>query len=350
MISNNKYSKLSIPFPRQNTPRFFAIFAGMTASIKPRASRKSLDKLIKYLGKRAKDFKKCFDTSSKWCLKYADLVTREHDPQTMEYAERHHIVPVSYYKAAGFRGHRWHESICSGNIAVLPFGEHLYAHYCAALCARGEMVDKCAHAFWKMYTAQSRGGRKLLPGEREFVKSIPAREAEKVRGMISQVALVEKEGRPHSWDDPVAAVKASQRSYYVKNGDLVRARSKRYREEHPEECRQRGKQWYVDNRDHVREYSKLYREENAGAIKAQRKEYRETHREEIAARKHDDHIRNREKNNARSRKWYREHIGEEHEKARAYRETHKEEIRLRDRAYYANNKEAISERADNSFL
>ena len=83
----------------------------------PTASRKRLEKLLEYLGDRAKDFKKCFDIESKWCWKYADLVLRGMKRRRLKYAEGHHIVPASFY------GKR-NRAVSNANLTILSFSEH----------------------------------------------------------------------------------------------------------------------------------------------------------------------------------------------------------------------------------
>ena len=68
----------------------------------PVASRQRLDELLEYLGERAEDFKKCFDVESEWCWKYADLVLRGVNARVLDYGERHHVIPFTYYKSIGY--------------------------------------------------------------------------------------------------------------------------------------------------------------------------------------------------------------------------------------------------------
>lgn len=187
----------------------------------PIASKQRLSMLLEYLGIRADDFKQCFDTESKWCWKYADLMLRGLQDRNFEYAERHHIIPFAYYKENGVTCHRWHVSVCTNNVSVLSFGEHVYAHYCLAQCARGFMIDKSAHAFWKMYQAKTRGKKKILPDEKIFVDTIPQIEAERIRGLIAEVANVENSGRKHKWEGGPAYSK----SYREANIDIIRKKN-----------------------------------------------------------------------------------------------------------------------------
>ena len=187
----------------------------------PVASRQRLDELLEYLGDRAEDFKKCFDIESEWCWKYADLMLRGLLPRNFDYAERHHIIPFAYYKEHGATCHRWHISVCTNNVSVLSFGEHVYAHYCLAQCSMGVMIDKSAHAFWKMYRAKTRGKKNVLPEEKVFVESIPQVEAERIRGLIAEVANVENSGRKHKWE----GTQAYSKSYREANIDIIRKKN-----------------------------------------------------------------------------------------------------------------------------
>lgn len=306
----------------------------------PVASRQRLDELLEYLGDRAEEFKKCFDIESEWCWKYADIVLRGLDERNLEYAERHHIIPVAYYKLNGVQVGRWADTIAKGNYTVLSFAEHLYAHYCLALCSTGELNGKMSVAFCTMWGADVRGGFDI-PEESKLLTMITEADVSRIRGMNPQVSKVDADGRTHFYEDPEKAQKESGRAYYEENKELVKQRNKKRREEHRDELIAYGKQWYRDNTEHVKEYQKNYQENNREKISSQRKDYREKNKERIAKKKHDDHIKNREADNARGRKWYAENKEYCQEKSKEYRDTHREEKREHDRKYHQENRDAI---------
>ena len=270
----------------------------------PKASKKSLEELLKFLGPRAEDFKKCFDTESDWCLMYADLMMRNvNDTRKHEYKEGHHVIPACYY---GTRS----RSIDKGNLIALPYGEHLYSHYCAANCAIGRMKHKMARAFSTMYSIAVGKKRPLFPTDEELIAAIPELEAKRILGMTKRVAKVESEGRTHRWEDPVQAWK----DYYNMNKEKLSKKAKEYREK---------------NKERLKLQNKKYREENPEHIKALRKA---------------SYARNREKNLARSKEYRLAHIEEKREYDRKYREANVEHKKAIDRAYYTVHAEEIKAR------
>ena len=306
----------------------------------PVASKQRLDELLEYLGDRAEDFKKCFNVDSDWCLKYADIVLRGLEERNLEYAERHHIIPVAYYKLNGICGGRWADTIAKGNYTVISFAEHLYAHYCLAMGSVEPLKGKMSVAFCTLWGADTRGGVDI-PEETKLLTMITEAEVNRIRGMNPQVSKVDADGRTHFWEDSEKAQKEAGRAYYDANKEVVKHRNQVRRTEHRDELIAYGKQWYEDNKERIKEYGKEYRAKNEAKIKAKSKEYRENNKERIAKKKHDDHIKNREADNAKKRKYYAENKEHCHANAKVYRESHKEEIRERNRKYHQENRDAI---------
>lgn len=284
----------------------------------PTASKERLDELLVYLGDRAEDFKKCFDIESEWCWKYADLMLRGLNTRHLEYAETHHIVPYCWYKNNGCTKNRQSKYICYRNTAVLLFSEHVVAHYCAAMCGKGEMRDKNATAFWHMYNTNKRNTHDL-PDLDELYEVIDIADAIRVRSMIDKIARLDAEGRTHRWEDPVKAYKdyraaykdaiklrtqrhyenhrddilAYQKDYYANNSDKVKARNKTYRANNSDKVAAYQHEHYIQNKADKQEYDKEYRRKNNKRIKARSAKYRKENAPKIAEKKHTYYVENK---------------------------------------------------------
>ena len=278
----------------------------------PTASRKRLDTLLEYLGDRAGDFKKCFDIESEWCWKYADLVLRGMKKRNLEYAEGHHVVPASFY------GKRGCNTVDDGNITVLSYGEHLWAHYCLTWCATDKMRGKMARAFLSMYNIGVAGSRPLIPSEAELLDAIPEMELKRIRTMEPQWAKVEAEGRTHKSEDP----KQYRKDYYEANREKRIEYVKTYSEANREKIAEYQKAYREVNKDKLSEYFKVYNDAN----KEKKKAYREANKEKIAEKYKAYYNANKEKNT---------------ERCKAYRDANREKIRKRCKAYRDANREKI---------
>lgn len=243
----------------------------------PTASRKRLEELLAYLGDRAEDFKKCFDVESEWCWKYADIVMRGMGARDLEYAERHHVIPVAFYrKCHGFTGNRWAKKISIGNISILTFGEHIYAHLLAVRCVHHEYTGICAAGFWKMYkcNAKTKGS---IPEDAEFIKQIDELEALRIRSMVPRIAAVDARGGTHKWEDAKQAQKEIHEMFKQKKPTYY----KDYYNEHAEEKRQYSRDYAMEHKQEKREYDKNYRLVNAERIRKGKKVYATSHREQL---------------------------------------------------------------------
>lgn len=253
------------------------------------ASRKRLEELLTFLGDRAEDFKKCFDVESEWCWKYAAIVLRGvNDKRKFPYREGHHIVPASFY------GKR-NKSVNEGNLISLPYGEHLFAHYCAAQCGIGKNAGKMASAFCTMYRIGMAGKRPMLPSEAELIAAIPEMEVRRIQGMDPRWSKLELECRTHRSDDPA--------TYY--------------------------REWVENNKEHVKTYKKNYYEEHKEELSDQWKEAYPEKRDKILKQHKEAYRKDPEKILKRNKKW---------------RDAHPEKIREYKKTYYANNKDKIAER------
>ena len=275
-----------------------------------------MDQLLEYLGSRADDFKKCFDIESEWCWKYADLVLRGLEKRELEYAEGHHIVPASFYR----------KRRCSisddGNLTTLTYGEHLWAHYCMALCAIGKMRGKMAMAFFVMYWIGMKGCRPLMPSEAELFNAIPEMEMRRIQAMEPKWAKVEAEGRTHKCDDPVKYSK----DYYESNKEKILKQRKIYNKTNKKKISEQHKAYYESNKEKILEYHKSYREANEEKILESKKASYEANKEKILERNKAYCEANKEKI-AEYRKSYHEANKEKiSEQMKAYREANKEKI------------------------
>lgn len=252
----------------------------------PIASKQRLDELLTYLGDRAIDFKKCFDIESEWCLKYADLIMRGTTNRTLEYGERHHIVPVSYYRENGYDGSRENSIIDKNNWSTLTFAEHLYAHYCVAQCTSGRMMHKMIRAFWTMYSLKTKNKRHVDISELELLESIGDSEATRIISMHESVAKVTEEGRTHHWEDKAKA----KHDYAVATRDHIREYKRAYIAAHIEDVRKYKREWAREHSEDQREY----RQNNSIKIKERQKTYREENKPMIIAGKKKCYANNRE--------------------------------------------------------
>lgn len=244
--------------------------------ILPEARRERMDQLLEYLGdtsryseyysgNRAEDFKKCFDIESEWCWKYADLVLRGMDARDIEYGERHHIIPFTYYKSILGKVSRKSRLVNESNLCILDYIEHIYAHFCMAHCACNENFRaKMARAFCHM----SGFITKINKNDVNLVDSIIPKQ--EIRSMMPSVIKVEAEGRTHFWEDPKQAAAD-------------------WRALHREDAKIRSREWYANNKDRAKEWWNSYSTEHHDEIQAQRKSFRENNRELLRQRAKDDY-------------------------------------------------------------
>lgn len=285
----------------------------------PKADRARLEQLLEYLvdtsryseyydGNRAEDFKKCFDIESEWCWKYADLMLRGLEERSMEYGERHHVVPYSFYKTKGSKVSPRASAVFTGNMTVLSFSEHMFAHYCAAMCALWDMRGNMAYAFNLMYSKQR---KKSLCSESDVLSYIESVDVDRIRLSMPTSQIVESDGRVHCWEDPVLAVKQQKRSSYVKNID-------RNRESGRERARRRRASRTDEDKQAQSEYQKEYREEHKPELSEYNRQYSATHQEQCKE--------NMERFLLKHPGYYAEH-------GKKYHEAHREEQNAKTREY-----------------
>lgn len=287
----------------------------------PVASRQRLDDLLEYLGDRAEDFKKCFDIESEWCWKYADLILRGTMKRELAYGERHHIIPVTFYRSNGYKGCRWAKIVTDKNLAILTFGEHVYSHYLAVHCANANYRGGCASAFWKLYTCNFKSPNRL-PEDIDIITRIGELDAVRIRSMIDSVANVDKRGGTHSWEDR----KQQQREWAEQNKDHL----KKQRHEN-----------YMSNREQRLLDSAIYHANNPEVhLKASRK-YSKTHRNEINEKSRQTYHANpqhRQEINKRSNEKHKE-VRKQHRKE--YKIANALHIKQQNHIYYENHKDEI---------
>jgi hypothetical protein len=329
--------------------------------LKPKASKKSLEKLLAYLGttenyskhykgNRAEDFKKCFDTESPWCWMYADLVLRGLEKRNAEPGdEGHHAVPRSFY---GVR--TYCSKIDAGNLFTLSYAEHVLVHYCACYCATGKNLGKMIRGFLTMYNMYVKGRKTIMPSEAELLDAIPEMELRRIRAMEPRWAKVEADGRTHYSEDP----KQYRKEYQEANKEKIAEQQKAYREANREKLAERMKAWYEANKDRILEQRKANYETNKekilesqkanydankDKIHEKQKSYREANKEKIALRGKYYRETNKEKIAERKKTHYEANKDKIHEKQKSYREANKEKIAEQRKAHYETNKEKILE-------
>lgn len=332
----------------------------------PEARRERMDQLLEYLGdtsryseyydgNRAEDFKKCFDIESEWCWKYADLMLRGMEKRELIYGAEHHIVPRAYYKIIGLNLHQRHHALSASNITTLSYGEHLYAHYCLALCSIGEMTPKMRISFHSMYNMRNRGPHKVTVSDTELIECISNEDFEKIRLSIPRIAKVENEGRTHRWEDPEKykkeyneinkeKIRETHRIYREKHKEELSLKRKKYCEEHPELIKQQRKESYARNRESNLAKAKKYRNEHLEWKKEYDKKYREEHLDERRTKDHEYYLVNGEKIRERQRERYANYTDADKERERGYRIKRKDKKAAYDKEYVQRNYERIRER------
>ena len=238
----------------------------------PTAERENVEKLLEVLGDRAEDFKRCFDIENEWCWKYAGLMLRGMEKRVLEYGERHHVVPFVYYKRTLEHCTRKTASVNKGNLSVLGFGEHVYAHFCIVKCVKDTYMRQIlATAFCHMSGFKS----KIADTDLELLGVISETEIKMVRLLNPSVAKVEAEGRTHFWEDPEKAVQE-------------------WRALHREEAKERSRKWYAENKDRSKEWRKTYNIEHHDELQASRKKFRENNREVLREKSKQDYYDHRD--------------------------------------------------------
>lgn len=315
----------------------------------PVASRQRLDDLLEYLGDRAEDFKKCFDIESEWCWKYADIVLRGIKDRKLEYAERHHMVPRCFY---GCR--RDAKKGCVGNMSKLSYSEHMYAHYCAALCSLDTVKNYMCIAFCRMYATGKKFMIHNIPSECEFLNVISEREYKKVRSIHDKVALIDAEGRTHSFDDPVAYKKelqlryrdtgnAKRRARYAANKEEELEKKHKYYDENKELLSEKAKVRYSNDREERCRKTREYRTANLEKVRTREKKYADTHKEQRAASNKKWRENNKERVSANQKKWREENKEHVAQKNKEWVENNRDKSNQIKRNWATNNKAKVNE-------
>ena len=288
----------------------------------PVASKQRLDELLKYLGDRAEDFKKCFDTESEWCWKYADLVLKrlKRKKGSLKYGEVHHIVPRCFY------GTRKDDVvICKGNLVTFTFAEHIYAHFCLAMCALACLSLKMSVAFTMMYGFREKVSMMVMPSEAVLIDELPEIEVRRIRSMNPNGSLIDEEGRTHYFDDPIRAKKEGLKSFYQRNKSRIRkAQKEKYDGSRDEICAQRrcdyaenkngvrdkaianATTYRINNKEKVSECKKRYYVDHADEIKDKVRKWEKEHPEQVRENHRNWRTNNRDHANKLSKKWKHE--------------------------------------------
>ena len=318
----------------------------------PVASRQRLDELLEYIGDRAEDFKKCFDIESEWCWKYADLVLRGVSVRSIEYGERHHIIPMAWFSINGYRGDRWGKKVTTANLSTLTYVEHIYAHYCLAQCVNEQLQGKLAFAFWCMYNNSHKNYKGNIRNlhEADLLPRLTVLEEQHIKLLIPSIAKVEAEGRTHLYEDE----HKYKHDYHVANRSSILPKKKVYAEEHkddkkeydrvysqlPEVKARRKERYelnktenapkrrakYAENKDHINELRRQRNALNRDTVNEKHREYCASHRDAV---------------NSSARKSYQAHKETRLAQDKIYRTAHKEEITIRNKKYHETHKDSI---------
>lgn len=286
----------------------------------PEAKKENLEKLLEYLGNtdlyseiydgnRAEDFKKCFDVDSEWCWKYAAIVLRGIEQRELAYAEMHHIIPKSFYgcDAKSLSGR-------AGNMTVLSYAEHVYAHFCAYKCAREKSIQSLRNAFAFMYYRTA--SAPVDVAEAELIADIFSKEIDVVKREMPAAKTLDEQGRHHLWE---VSLPEYSKEYYEQNKGRILARVKEYADSHK-----------TERAEYLTEYRSLHRDE----LLVKKREYAATHKGEILER---------------SRRYTEENHDVILANRRVRYQDNREKLLAEKKEYFANNREAILERNKNHY-
>jgi len=234
----------------------------------PEANKGNLDKLLKYLGERAEHFKKCFDTESEWCWKYAAIVIRGLGLRETKYTESHHIIPVAYYASTTGKKitHRFAAKYTIGNLTGLDCSEHIAAHYCMAKCAKADMGIH-ADAFMMLYNVFRSSYRMR---ETAAASLFSDDEVFEILSMCPRVSRVSAEGRTHNWENP----KKAKEEWRTINIERIHAYD-RYRNKNTRKAYMKKylASYWKRNKKHLQEYKKEWNQANAPHVKIYQHDY-----------------------------------------------------------------------------
>lgn len=265
----------------------------------PVASRQRLDELLEYLGDRAEDFKKCFDIESEWCWKYADLVLRGITNRVLDYGERHHITPYVFYKLNGYTCRRDAKRVCSNNMTILSYDEHVFAHFYAFKAAQQIIKGGMARAFITMINVRNKGTHKMTISEETLFSIIDDIELDRIRGMIPQIKTVSDEGRTHRWEDPLQY----QRDYIQKNIGKVREYKRNWKKNNPDKVRENTLNRIHKNPEHFRELRRNNRNKDLNHSRQVEREWEHKNKPKRLAQKAANYAKNPEKFRKKSADW-----------------------------------------------
>lgn len=337
----------------------------------PTASKERLEELLVYLGDRADDFKKCFDIDSEWCWKYADLVLRGTNSRELSYSERHHIVPMAYYKMLGYKGDRWAKRVSFCNLTNLSYIEHIYAHYCILKCSTEGLQEKLAFAFWCLYNNSKKNYKGTIRNlsESDMLPRLSELEQNQVKMLMPRIRKVSDEGRTHTYEDPVLY----KHDYHVANRDTILAKKKVYAVAHKEEKAEYDKQHeqlpevkarrkelyntnkdikaekrrqkYAEQKDHINEVRRKNAAEHREEKNKKHREYTAMHRDQVNASARKSYRKNKDARLARDKIYRSEHKAEKQAYNKTYHEEHKDEIHAQQKEYRERRKDHIHSKA-----
>ena len=90
--------------------------------------------------------------------------------------------------------------------------------------------------------------------------------------------------------------------------EKIRARDRKYHEDHKEEIRAKKRKYYEAHKEEIRARARKYYEAHKEELRARKRKYYEDHKEEIRARERKYYEANKEEMRAKRRKYYEDHI------------------------------------------
>jgi hypothetical protein len=112
---------------------------------------------------------------------------------------------------------------------------------------------------------------------------------------IHGISEKEKADKRRRYQENREIIRAQQKTYYDKNRDAMKTRTRKYKLEHATEDAAKDKEYYEKNRDAILEQKRIYHENNKERAAKYKKQYNIDHKDEVSKRRRDYYEKNRDK-------------------------------------------------------
>lgn len=143
-------------------------------------------------------------------------------------------------------------------------------------------------------------------------------------------------------DEMTKEEKAHQ--YYEKNKEHVKAKSRQYRKDNPEKCKEKDRLYHENNKEKLKAKQRQHYQDNKKDILENCRLYRQEHKEEAREYNRQYRIDNKEELKEQKRIYWLENGDEFRAKKKQYREDNPELVKEQSRQTYERNKETIKHR------